>query len=81
MSNGIFKSPIHRVAANSEEERISVAVFYSPDYEKEIEPLQGLINSERPQMFKKVKNYPAISFNSFHSGQIAIDTVRISPSP
>lgn len=80
MSNGIFKSPIHRVAANSEEERISVAVFYSPDYEKEIEPLQGLINSERPQMFRKVKNYAAINFNSFHSGQIAIDTLRISPS-
>ncbi|XP_015081811.1 protein SRG1-like [Solanum pennellii] len=80
MSNGIFKSPIHRVAANSEQERISLAVFYFPDYEKEIEPLQGLINSQRPQMFRKVKNYPSISFKSFHSGQIAIDTLRISPS-
>ncbi|TMW87815.1 hypothetical protein EJD97_019436 [Solanum chilense] len=80
MSNGIFKSPIHRVAANSEQERISLAVFYFPDYEKEIEPLQGLINSQRPQMFRKVKNYPAISFKSFHSGQIAIETLRISPS-
>ncbi|CAN4110108.1 unnamed protein product [Withania somnifera] len=80
MSNGIFKSPIHRVAANSERERMSLAVFYSPDYEKEIESLEGLISSERPRMFRKVKNYPAISFNSFHSGKIAIDTVRISPS-
>ncbi|MCE3049297.1 hypothetical protein HAX54_044560 [Datura stramonium] len=80
MSNGIFKSPIHRVAANSERERRTLAVFYSPDYEKEIEPLEGLINSQRPRMFRRVKNYPAISFNSFHSGKIAIDTVKISPS-
>lgn len=80
ISNGIFKSPIHRVAANSGRERRSLAVFYSPDYEKEIEPLQGLINSERPRMFRKVKNYAAINFNSFHSGEIAIDTVKISSS-
>ena len=36
MSNGIFKSPVHRVVTNSERERISLAVFSSPDSDKRL---------------------------------------------
>ena len=57
MSNGIFKSPVHRVVTNSERERISVAVFSSPDSDKEIEPIGKLFNDSRPRLYKKVKNY------------------------
>lgn len=35
MTNGMFKSPVHRVLTNSEKERISVAVFYAPSRSKE----------------------------------------------
>ncbi|CAI9782426.1 unnamed protein product [Fraxinus pennsylvanica] len=31
MTNGIFKSPIHRVATNRERERMTIAVFFAPD--------------------------------------------------
>ncbi|GJN29500.1 hypothetical protein PR202_gb17726 [Eleusine coracana subsp. coracana] len=34
MSNGIFKSPVHRVVTNAEKERLSVALFFSVDPEK-----------------------------------------------
>ncbi|XP_042974879.1 flavonol synthase/flavanone 3-hydroxylase-like [Carya illinoinensis] len=44
MSNGIFKSPVHRVVTNSERERMSLAVFYIPEPEKEIGPDDRLVN-------------------------------------
>ncbi|KAI6682329.1 hypothetical protein NL676_036210 [Syzygium grande] len=77
MSNGIFKSPLHRVTANARNERISVAVFYLPDTTTEIEPDERLITEERPQMYRKLKNYAAINFECFQSGKIALDTVRL----
>ncbi|XVE98427.1 hypothetical protein REPUB_Repub03eG0105500 [Reevesia pubescens] len=36
MSNGIFKSPMHRVVTNSEKLRISVALFDEPEPEKRL---------------------------------------------
>ncbi|XP_041999666.1 codeine O-demethylase-like [Salvia splendens] len=57
MSNGIFKSPMHRVVINSKAERKSVAMFLSPNVAEEIEPLDQLVDEERPKMFKKVTNY------------------------
>ncbi|KAJ0043937.1 hypothetical protein Pint_19241 [Pistacia integerrima] len=60
MTNGIFKSPVHRVVTSSERERISIAVFYSPEANKEIGPEDGLINEETPRLFKNVKGYADI---------------------
>lgn len=57
MSNGMFKSPVHRVVANSERERISVAMFYTPESKKEIGPEGGLISDDRPKLYKEVKDY------------------------
>uniref|UniRef100_A0A0E0DX35 Isopenicillin N synthase-like Fe(2+) 2OG dioxygenase domain-containing protein n=1 Tax=Oryza meridionalis TaxID=40149 RepID=A0A0E0DX35_9ORYZ len=48
MSNGIFKSPVHRVVTNAMKERLSVGLFYDIDPEKEIEPAA--------QLYKKVKS-------------------------
>ncbi|PHT33430.1 hypothetical protein CQW23_25230 [Capsicum baccatum] len=36
MSNGLLKSPVHRVVTNSEKERITVAMFCSPEFGSEI---------------------------------------------
>ena len=57
MSNGIFKSPVHRVVTNSERERMSVAVFCCPNPEKDIEPVNGVVNEARPRLHKTVNNY------------------------
>jgi isopenicillin N synthase-like dioxygenase len=35
MSNGIFKSPMHRVLTNTSKLRISVAMFKEPEQDKE----------------------------------------------
>ncbi|KAI6682328.1 hypothetical protein NL676_036209 [Syzygium grande] len=36
-----------------------------PDTEAEIEPDEGLISEERPQIYRKLKNYAAINFECF----------------
>ncbi|XP_071724615.1 protein LATERAL BRANCHING OXIDOREDUCTASE 1-like [Rutidosis leptorrhynchoides] len=57
MSNGIFKSPVHRVVTNSKRERVSITIFGYPHPEEEIEPLQELVDETTPRMYKKVTNY------------------------
>lgn len=37
MSNGIFKSPLHRGVTNSERDRMTVATFCTPDSSRHIE--------------------------------------------
>lgn len=77
MSNGIFKSAMHRVVINSEKERNSLAMFCSPDFEQEIEPVDQLVDEERPKLFKKVTNYAGSFYQYYHQGKRAIDAVRI----
>uniref|UniRef100_A0A2N9GUF4 Fe2OG dioxygenase domain-containing protein n=1 Tax=Fagus sylvatica TaxID=28930 RepID=A0A2N9GUF4_FAGSY len=78
MSNGIFKSPVHKVVTNSERERISLAVFCHPGSNEEIGPVDTLVDESRPRLYKKVKNYADIYFQNFgHLGKRAIDAVKI----
>ncbi|KAL6606106.1 hypothetical protein ACP70R_041759 [Stipagrostis hirtigluma subsp. patula] len=79
MSNGIFKSPVHRVVTNAEKERLSVVLFYSVDPERDIEPATELVNDKRPALYKKVKtkDYLAGLFEYFQKGKRVIDTVKI----
>lgn len=77
MTNGIFKSPVHRVVTSSEKERISVIVFYTPEVNKEIRPEDGLINEERPRLFKNVKDYADIHMEFYNRGQRALHTAIV----
>ncbi|XP_020198025.1 protein LATERAL BRANCHING OXIDOREDUCTASE 1-like [Aegilops tauschii subsp. strangulata] len=79
MSNGILKSPVHRVVTNTKKERLSVALDYSVDPKKEIEPSAQLINEKRSALYTKVKikDYFARNYNDFTQGKMAIDTVKV----
>ncbi|KAI4335649.1 hypothetical protein L6164_014280 [Bauhinia variegata] len=77
MSNGIFKSPIHRVVINSEKERQTVAMFFTPDAEKEVVPDNELVNESRPRLYTSVKNYAEIYFKYYQQGKRAIDAAKI----
>lgn len=77
MSNGIYKSPVHRVVTNSERERNSLAMFCAVDPETEFEPVAQLVDEKRPRMFKAVKNYLEIYFHYYQQGKRPIDAVRI----
>ncbi|KAF5739065.1 protein SRG1-like isoform X1 [Tripterygium wilfordii] len=76
ITNGIFKSPVHRVLANSERERISVAVFYTPEPKREIGPVDGLVNEEKQRIFKKVKDYADIHWGYYQQGKRALHVAK-----
>lgn len=77
MSNGIFKSPVHRVLTHFEKERVSVAVFYTPEPNKEIGPEDGLVHQGRSKLFKKVKDYADIHWGYYQQGLRAIHTAKV----
>lgn len=78
MSNGIFKSPMHRVVTNTEKLRMSVAMFNEPEPENEIGPVKDLINETRPRVYRNVKNYGEINYRCYQKGKIALETVQIA---
>ncbi|CAN8300818.1 unnamed protein product [Cochlearia groenlandica] len=77
MSNGIYKSPIHRVVTNKEKERISVATFCVPGPDKEIQPADGLVSEERPRLYKTVKKYVELYFDYYQQGRRPIEAALI----
>ncbi|MBA0551450.1 hypothetical protein Golob_022334 [Gossypium lobatum] len=77
MTNGIFKSPVHRVITNKEKVRTSIAVFYTPEKNKEIGPQDGLVNEERPRLFKHVKDYEIIHWEHYQRGMRALHTAQV----
>ena len=77
MSNGFFKSPVHRVVTNSERERTSVAVFCSPDPDNDIEPVDGAVSETRPRLYKKVQDYGSKYFQYYQEGKRPIEAVKI----
>ncbi|CAN6166394.1 unnamed protein product [Urochloa humidicola] len=79
MSNGLFTSPVHRAVANAESDRVSLALFYTPDLEKEIEPLPELVDEKRLRRYgmTTTKEYMAVLFERFARGARAMDTVKI----
>ncbi|XP_059296665.1 flavonol synthase/flavanone 3-hydroxylase-like [Lycium ferocissimum] len=77
MSNGIFKSPLHRVVTNAQRERNTLAVFIMPDADVEIGPVEKLINEERPRVYKNVKNYVELFFQYYQKGRRPIEAAMI----
>ncbi|KAK7264854.1 hypothetical protein RJT34_32467 [Clitoria ternatea] len=78
MSNGIFKSILHRVVTNTENLRMSVAMFNEPEPENEIGPVESLTDETRPRLYRNVKNYGVINYKCYQEGKIALETVKIA---
>ncbi|CAN6172763.1 unnamed protein product [Urochloa humidicola] len=79
MSNGIFKSPVHKVVANTAKERISLAMFYGLDPEHEIKPAADLLHDRRLAKYKEVKtkDYIAGFYEHFARGTRVLDSMKI----
>ncbi|PKI52664.1 hypothetical protein CRG98_027004 [Punica granatum] len=77
MTNGMFKSPMHSAILSREHDRISLAMFCTPDAETEIEPASELIDESRPRLYKKVKNYARIYFHYYLGEKRPIDAVKL----
>ncbi|XP_024966896.1 protein SRG1-like isoform X2 [Cynara cardunculus var. scolymus] len=77
MSNGIFKSTVHRVLVNSKNERMTVAMFCMPQTEKDIGPVDELISDETPRLYKNVTFTADFFFKNYQQGRRAIDACKI----
>ncbi|MBA0865215.1 hypothetical protein Goshw_010131, partial [Gossypium schwendimanii] len=76
MSNGIFKSPVHRVVTNTDKLRISVAMFNEVEPEKEVGPVEGLIDENRPRLYRNVKIYASFNYECFQKGKVPLEEVK-----
>ncbi|XP_071699181.1 codeine O-demethylase-like [Rutidosis leptorrhynchoides] len=77
MSNGIFKSPVHRVSVNPKRERMTVGMFCIPQTENDIGPVEGLITDETPRLYKYVTFSLDIVFEYVQKGRRLIEACKI----
>ncbi|XWS26917.1 hypothetical protein CRYUN_Cryun26dG0071400 [Craigia yunnanensis] len=54
ISNGKFKSVLHRVVVNNTQHRVSMAYFYGPPKAAKISPLSKLIDYDHPPLYRPV---------------------------
>lgn len=59
MSNGIYKSVVHRAIVSSDTKRLSIASLHSLGLQKKIGPMQDLVGEDRPA------SYGEFSFGDF----------------
>ncbi|CAA7389436.1 unnamed protein product [Spirodela intermedia] len=59
LTNGLYKSSVHRVVVNPAEERISFAFFYNPRIDLILRPLPELVTAEQPPL------YEAMTFDEY----------------
>lgn len=79
MSNGVFKSVMHRVIPNSEKQRISVGMFFTIENETSLEPAMELISDTTPKLFKTMTSaeYGEIYVRRISQGLNTIDGARV----
>ncbi|EEF42736.1 Leucoanthocyanidin dioxygenase, putative [Ricinus communis] len=79
VTNGIYKSVEHRATVNSEEERISIATFYSPKLDGDMGPAPSLITPQTPSSFRKiaVADFLRVFFSKELNGKAFLDFLRI----
>jgi len=63
---------------NPKYDRISLAMLSLPSREKEIGPLPELINQERPQLYKRLKDYGQVYYQYLALGERQIKYVKIN---
>ncbi|KAI3757744.1 hypothetical protein L6452_05287 [Arctium lappa] len=59
LSNGLYKSMLHKVTLNNERTRVSIASLYSLEMDEKMATVKELIDDEHP------KKYKESSFNDF----------------
>ncbi|MBA0710277.1 hypothetical protein Golax_025262 [Gossypium laxum] len=76
VSNGRFKSVLHRVVVNNTRHRISTAFFYLPPWDAKVSPLKKLVEFDHLPMYRQVtwKEYVETKTKDLSK---ALDSIRI----
>ncbi|KAJ9565559.1 hypothetical protein OSB04_001525 [Centaurea solstitialis] len=79
MSNGRYKSTLHRAVLNMQKERLSIACLHSMPLEKKVGPAQELVDEQHPIAYKEAGSFGEfldhISIKSLSEGKY-IDTLK-----
>lgn len=80
LSNGFYKSVVHRVTLNSERTRISIASFHSLGMDEKMETAKELIDEQHPKGYKESSFRDFLNFlsaNDIAQGKRFIQTLKI----
>ena len=79
ITNGIYRSIEHRAIVNHDNERLSIATFYSPGEKAMVGPAPSLITEQTPARFKRigVKEYFRGFFARKLEGKSYVDVMKI----
>ncbi|PPD85915.1 hypothetical protein GOBAR_DD17142 [Gossypium barbadense] len=76
VSNGRFKSVLHRVVVNNTRHRISTAFFYLPPWDAKVSPLKKLVEFDHLPMYRQVTWKEYVETKSKDLSK-ALDSIRI----
>lgn len=75
LSNGRFKSAVHRAIVNKVHHRISIAYFYGPPWDVKISPLTKLIDHDHPPLYHPVTWREYLGYKATHFNK-ALELIR-----
>ncbi|KAK6236280.1 hypothetical protein SCA6_011617 [Theobroma cacao] len=76
VSNGRFKSVLHRALVNNEHHRVSTAYFYGPPRDAKVSPLRKLIDRDHPPLYRPVTWKDYLEAKSKHFSK-ALESIRL----
>ena len=79
ISNGEYRSAVHRALVNDRQARLSVATFYDPSKARKISPAPQLVSEHSPQKYREVLygDYVSSWYGQGPEGKRNIDALLI----
>lgn len=79
LSNGRYKSVLHRAVVNSQSTRISVVMVHGPALEVDLGPMPELVDDTHPPAYRKMKykDYLEHQQSTNLNAKSSLDMVRL----